>query len=237
MSPCWRAASIVTRPEDRRPIAQRGAPWARAVAQALVKAGITPNAISLAGLAFACLAGACFAASGLVTESVLRGALLIGAALGCQLRLLCNMLDGMVADLGGKTTRDGAIWNEIPDRLADIAVLIGAGYGAAFFGAADPALGWATALAAVMTAYVREAVRGAGAPMDFAGPLAKPRRMFVMTLAALISALAAFVHQQWDQGVAAVIIGRVIAFALWIVVIGASLTALNRLLRALRALR
>ena len=38
-----------------------------------------------------------------------------------------------------------------------------------------------------MTAYVREVVKSAGAPADFSGPMAKPHRMFWMTVFALVS--------------------------------------------------
>ena len=62
------------------------------------------------------------------------------------------------------------IWNELPDRFADIAVLVGAGYCVSTLGLADASLGWAAAIAAVMTAYVREVGRAAGAPADFSGP-------------------------------------------------------------------
>ena len=61
------------------------------------------------------------------------------------------MLDGMVAVEGGKGSPDGPIWNEAPDRYSDIVILVGAGYGAAFAGAASPSLGWAAAVFAVMT--------------------------------------------------------------------------------------
>ena len=45
-----------------------------------------------------------------------------------QLRLLCNMLDGMVAVEGGKGSRTGEIYNEVPDRIADPLLLVPAGY-------------------------------------------------------------------------------------------------------------
>jgi phosphatidylglycerophosphate synthase len=124
------------------------------------------------------------------------------------------------------------IWNELPDRFADIAVLIGAGYCVANLGLADASLGWAAAVAAVMTAYVREVGRAAGAPADFSGPMAKPHRMLVMTMAALISATAPL----WsDQAVprSAPVQGEIVNLALWIVLIGAVFTALNRTRRAL----
>ena len=45
-----------------------------------------------------------------------------------QLRLIANLLDGLVAVEGGKRTPTGELYNEAPDRIADTAVLVGAGY-------------------------------------------------------------------------------------------------------------
>jgi phosphatidylglycerophosphate synthase len=52
---------------------------------------------------------------------------LLLAAAAIQLRLLCNLLDGMLAVEGGLKTPLGELYNEIPDRLADVAILAGAG--------------------------------------------------------------------------------------------------------------
>jgi phosphatidylglycerophosphate synthase len=222
--------------ENRRPISQRAHGWAKWLTRALVKSGVSPNFISVTSMVFAALAGLCFYAIALATNPIDRVLLCLGAALFCQLRLLANMMDGMVAVEAGKASQDGMIWNELPDRFADIAVLVGAGYGAALAAFADPALGWAAAVAAVMTAYVREVGRSAGAPADFSGPMAKPHRMFVMTMAGLIAATAAFwadVHVTEFGRDDAPAMGQVIHVALWIVLIGSAFTALNRARRAL----
>lgn len=50
------------------------------------------------------------------------------AALGAQLRLTANMLDGMVALASRRDSKVGELYNEIPDRVSDAAVSIGAGY-------------------------------------------------------------------------------------------------------------
>ncbi len=213
--------------DNRRPISQRQRGWAKALTRALAKSAITPNQISASSMVFAALGGACFAASGLATNAIDRVLVLLGAALFCQLRLLANMLDGMVAVEAGKGAPDGAVWNELPDRFADIFIIVGAGYGVAALGLADASLGWAAAVAAVMTAYVREVARGAGAPADFSGPMAKPHRMFVLTMAALISTI----EPLWNWR------GETLHASLWIVALGASFTALNRARRALMYLR
>jgi phosphatidylglycerophosphate synthase len=226
--------------DNRRPIAQRERGYAKYLTRVLAKSGVTPNFISFTSIVFASLAGLCFYGVALASGIGDRVLLCLGAALFCQLRLLANMLDGMVAVEAGKGGPDGPVWNELPDRFADIAVLVGAGYCVARLGLADAALGWAAAVAAVMTAYVREVVRAAGAPADFSGPMAKPHRMFVMTVAALIAATAplwADVHPQEFRRYDEAAMGQIFHVALWIVLIGATFTALNRARRGLAHLR
>jgi phosphatidylglycerophosphate synthase len=228
--------------ENRRPIGQRNRGYAKYLTRVLVKAGVTPNFISFTSIVFAALAGACFYASAITESGGDRIMLLIGAALFCQLRLLANMLDGMVAVEAGKGGPDGPVWNELPDRFADIFILVGAGYGVAATGLFDATLGWAAAVAAVMTAYVREVGKSAGAPADFSGPMAKPHRMFWMTVFALISIFDPQIGPwtawvlDWgvndDTGK-----GVFIAFALWLVLLGSIATTLSRAWRALKFLR
>lgn len=200
----------------RRPLKSRDTHWARAVASRLAALDLTPNRISKGAILFAAVAGAAFWLSD-TTEGIARIAFLLLAAAGCQLRLLCNLFDGMVAIEGGKSEPDGPFWNEATDRAADILILVGAG-----LGAGAPALGWAAATAAVLTAYVRELGRAEGAPADFGGPMAKQHRMAVMTGAALVAApLPAL---------------PIVAITLWIVVAGAFATAVIRSVRLVRFL-
>jgi phosphatidylglycerophosphate synthase len=224
--------------ENRRPISQRSHGWAKWLTRVLVKSGVTPNFISFTSIVWASLAGLCFYAIALTTSTGDRILLCLGAALFCQLRLLANMMDGMVAVEAGKASKDGMIWNELPDRFADIAVLVGAGYCVATLGIADASLGWAAAVAAVMTAYVREVGRAAGAPADFSGPMAKPHRMFVMTMAALLTIVDVPIGGPWieyllggDRNSTGE--GAFIELGLWLVLIGSTFTALNRARRAL----
>jgi len=202
--------------QTRRPLKSRETDWARTIASRLAAVDLTPNRISQGAIFFAAVAGAAFWLSG-TTEGLARILFLLLAAAGCQLRLLCNLFDGMVAVEGGKSEPDGPFWNEAPDRAADILILVGAG-----LGAGAPALGWAAATAAVLTAYVRELGRAEGGPVDFGGPMAKQHRMAVMTGAALVAIpLPAL---------------PVITIALWIVVAGAFATAVIRSVRLIRFL-
>src|SRR5262249_9148460 len=139
---CDYGGPLMSADDNRRPISRRDRSWAKWLVGALVKSGVTPNFISFTSIVFAALAGLCFYAIALATSAGDRVMLCLGAALFCQLRLLANMMDGMVAVEAGKGGPDGPIWNELPDRFADIFVLVGAGYCVARLGLADAALGW-----------------------------------------------------------------------------------------------
>ena len=203
---------------SRRPIASRDTGWARSMARRLAASRVTPNQISQASVGFAALAGAAFWASAQMGD-VLRALLLVVAAAGCQGRLICNLLDGMVAIEGGRKAPDGPFWNEAPDRAADILILVGLGLAAGL-----PVLGWAAAALAVLTAYLRELGRAEGMPADFSGPMAKPQRMAVVTVAAVLGAAEPFV-----SGTA-----HVLPVVLWLLICGTALTAALRCRRLIR---
>ena len=114
--------------------------------------------------------------------------LLVAAAIGIQLRLLCNMLDGLLAVEGGFKSKLGDLYNEIPDRFADVAILVGAGYAIVTMPYGE-VLGWSAAVLAVLTAYVRLLAGSLGAQQLFIGPMAKQHRMFVVTVGCVIGAL------------------------------------------------
>ena len=205
-------------PENRRPLKTRGASWAQGLASALARAGLSPDAISAGSVLFAVLGCVLFIMAGSAAD-LTRGALLIAAGVCIQLRLVCNLLDGMVAVEHGKGGPAGPIWNELPDRIADALFLVGAGYCASASGLAlGVPLGWAAAVLAVMTAYVRELGRGLGFPADFSGPRAKPHRMAALTATC---AVAAF-EPLWGWQ------GQAIAIGLAIIVLGTIWTAARR---------
>lgn len=168
----------------RRPIRARQTQWAAAIARGLVRIGLRPNTISILSSVFAAGAAAAFVISGGVDSPWGRAAALVAAAAGIQLRLLCNLFDGMVAVEGGFRTKSGEIYNELPDRFSDAMILAGAGYSVPALPWLDD-LGWTAAVLAVTTAYVRALGVSAGASQQFVGPMAKPHRMAAMTCAAL----------------------------------------------------
>jgi phosphatidylglycerophosphate synthase len=205
---------------DRRPIAARDSGWVQRLAGWLVRRGASANAISLAGMLAALLAGGGLALAPHLPGAGARLLWLMVAAL-VQLRLMANLLDGMVAIGRGVASPLGELYNDLPDRVSDTAVLAGLG-----LAAGQPLLGLWAALAAMTTAYVRVVVRSAGAPSDFRGPMAKPHRMAVVTAAALWCAAAPVSWWAPVQGA-----------ALWVLLLGALLTANRRLTAGVRALK
>jgi phosphatidylglycerophosphate synthase len=181
-----------------------------ALTRRLAASGVRPNAVSVAGAGFALASGTSFyCSSGLPHEG--RGTLLLAAAACIQLRLLCNLLDGMLAVEAGLKSRTGEIFNEVPDRVADVLILVGAGYAVRelTYGAT---LGWAAALAAVFTAYVRVFGGSLGLTQHFIGPMAKQHRMFtltVVTLLAAVEALLAMPPRAIPAGLAVIVVGSV----------------------------
>ncbi|MDF1873501.1 CDP-alcohol phosphatidyltransferase family protein [Vannielia sp.] len=209
------------KPASRRPISTRNTGWAQSAARWLAAAGATPNAISQASM----LCGACgFAAlwGNAASGPVLSALLLILAALACQMRLLCNLFDGMVAVEGGKGAADGPFWNEAPDRVADLLFFAGAGLavGEAWLGLLAGAL-------AVCTAYLRELGRAEGLLPDFCGPMAKPHRMAALTAGCVLGAVeVVWLATHWA-----------LFATLWLIALGTAATVLRRAARMIGALK
>jgi phosphatidylglycerophosphate synthase len=198
----------------RRPIASRSSFWAIAIAKHLGRAGVTPNSISMASIVFAGLGGALMA-------FVAHPLAWLGAAVCVQLRLVCNLIDGMVAIEGGKKTRTGAIYNEFPDRVADSLLLVAAGYAAGLAW-----LGWMCALLAALTAYVRVFGGSVGLPQDFSGIMAKQRRMAVLTAGLVAQSVETLISaSHWSLLLASVIIAA-----------GSLVTCTTRTIRLARSL-
>lgn len=203
----------------RRYLRTREQRWPRAVASALGNAGVRPNAISLLSIVFAAVAGWLLWHS-LAHDLYGKWLVLVGAAAAIQLRLLCNMLDGLLAVEGGFKSKLGDLFNEIPDRIADTFILIGAGYAVRTLPYGE-ILGWSAALLAVMTAYLRLLAGSLGAQQLFIGPMAKQHRMFVITVGCLAAAI--------ELGQAGTV--RALWLALVVVVAGSVITLVRRLMR------
>ncbi|MDB6022133.1 MAG: CDP-alcohol phosphatidyltransferase [Pedosphaera sp.] len=201
----------------RRPLKSRDTKWAGAVAGGLVRAGVRPNFISVAGTVFAALAGICLWFAGTTARDWHWSVLLIIAVCGMQFRLLCNLFDGMVAIEGGFKTKAGELFNELPDRFSDAFIFIGAAHSVPEF-VWTRELGWTAAILAVITAYARALGASMGAGQQFTGPMAKQQRMAVMTISCLIGAFT----PMWPP------LSRIIPAALAMVVAGCMVTIFRR---------
>jgi phosphatidylglycerophosphate synthase len=211
---------------DRRPIATRNRKWAQSATTWLASRNVSPNAISIAGMCACIAAGLALALTSVEYNRVFW----LIAALGAQLRLTANMLDGMVAVVSGRASKVGELYNEVPDRVSDAAVFIGAGY--AWGG--NVALGYIATILAISTAYVRAAGKIAGAPNEFCGPMAKQHRMLVITVACVYSAV---VPRSWQIFHFANLDIGVMALALSVIIAGCLVTVIRRLERIARDLK
>lgn len=207
----------------RRPLKSRQSRLAQGFASWLSKRNITPNQISVLSVVFAL--GSAVALVGREFWPAYEIWLLVAAALGIQLRLLCNLMDGLVAVEGGKKTAAGEMFNDIPDRFADVMTLVAAGYAASGVMFAVE-LAWLAGILAVMTAYVRTLSTSLGLAADFRGPMAKQHRMATMTLAILLSLLEPLFGLH----------GEVLAAALLLIVVGSLITVWRRIVFTYRSL-
>lgn len=202
---------------NRRPLAVRETALTKRIAVWLSQKNITPNQISLMSIAFAIIG----LLSMLWYKASACSVLLLVAAACIQLRLLCNLFDGMVAVEGGKKTPAGELFNDVPDRLADPLLILAAGF--ATQSDIGMTLAWLCALVAVLTAYVRVLGVSMGCPADFRGPMAKQHRMALLT----VSFLVLFVSQVFA------LLPEVLAYtldaALAIMLVGSVITTWRRL--------
>ncbi len=215
-------------PSARRPIAARDSQWAPRISRRLIVLGMTPNQVSGLSVVFALGAGLALGGSSDVNDWW-RGALLITAAACIQLRLLCNLFDGMMAVEGGMRSPVGDIYNDLPDRIADPLILVAAGCACREL-PWSLTLGWLAGALSLMTAYVRLLGAASGLPHDYRGPMAKQHRMAVMTFACVASAVDPLWGERFGRG-------QVLRAALAIIVAGCVVTVVRRVAHMASELR
>ncbi|MCQ1957758.1 CDP-alcohol phosphatidyltransferase family protein [Arthrobacter sp. zg-Y826] len=218
---------------DRREIPQRSSQWAAKSADILAAAKLTPNQISVGSVVFAAVGAAALIWSAHTDDAIIRAVLLAAAAACIPLRLLLNMLDGMLAVEKGMSSPVGDIYNELPDRISDVLFLGAAGIATAGLVTADRVdfgvtLGFLAAILAVLTAYIRCLGASLGTGNFFDGPLAKPHRMWLLMIGVLVGIAEPWLP--WAEGWA--LFGTLALIAL-----GSLLTCARRLRRVSAALR
>ena len=181
------------------------------VVERLAAAGVAPDTVTLAALPVAVAGGICIA----VSPEVPIALVLVPAAAG--VRLFLNLIDGALARATGRGHPRGELLNEVGDRLADIALIAPVAFVPGAHGETI-LLGLCGALVA---SFIGLASRAAGGQRLYGGILSKPGRMALLAVFAI-----------------AVLIAGPGAWAPFgpLLLLGTSLTALERLVTALRAL-
>ena len=147
------------------------------IVDALARRGVSPDAVTLAGIPVGLLAGACVLASpGLP-------ALLLLVPLLAAIRLTLNLLDGSLARRTGRMHARGEFYNEVGDRLTDLAFLVPV----AFVPGANQATVLLGASGAVLASYAGLATRAAGGDRVYRGLLSKPGRMVLVSVFAVLA--------------------------------------------------
>lgn len=182
-------------------------------ARLLIRAGVSADALTASGLVFAALAGL-----GVWLGKEGGGWILLVPA-GAFLRTAVNALDGMVASTTGTARPLGDVFNEVADRVGDVAVLLPL----VLVPDVNDVLVAGTIAATLVTSYLGLAVKAAGGSRVYTGMMAKPDRMFVVGAAAIVGLVVD------DPGAA-------FTAALWIMLAGVGITFLLRAVEARREL-
>jgi phosphatidylglycerophosphate synthase len=210
-------------PTSRRPIAEGFRRTALGSTRFCVRMHIHADTISYFSIVAGAGAALCF------WQSRHHPTLLMVAPLFCYLRLWCNMLDGMVALAAGEASRRGEILNDIPDRISDVLIFIGAAHS----GWMNPLFGYWAAIFSLGTAYIGMLGQAVGAQREFCGLMSKPWRMVALGLGAWLT----YLLYRWNDG--DTIIGGfgALEWTCLIVIAGCFQTSVQRLARILRRLR
>ena len=147
------------------------------LARLLTSVKLSPNSVTLLGLAAVSAAGY-LAASGRF----------LPAGLVLLLASVMDMLDGAMARLSGRVTSFGAALDSIVDRLTEAIVLLGLLL--FYLGEDDDAgafLASVTIVASFMVSYIRARGEGLGVTMKESGLVTRTERVVVMVVGLLIS--------------------------------------------------
>lgn len=181
------------------------------VIDALARRRVDPDLLTMAGVPVGLVAAGC-----LLLSPTAPWLLLLVPVLAA-LRLVLNILDGAVARRTSRTHPRGELYNELGDRLTDVAFLAPV----AFLPGAHPPTVLLGVTGALFASFVGLASRAAGGERIYRGILSKPGRMVLVSA----FAIAAFVNGQAAWGPFGPLL-----------LIGTALTALERAALAIRRL-
>src|SRR5512142_232456 len=206
--------AVVRPPRPARLAAYRGSPlavlggWAYWVTRPILRGAaalrLTPNGVTVVGLALSVAAGALAAVGAWGWAWVL---LLWGCA--------GDLLDGELARSTGRSSPAGAFLDSNLDRLSELALLGGLALGLP--GRAASAWALAALAASFMVSYARARGEGLGVACPTFG-LERPHRMLVLIFAMLVATFL-------SHGAAA----ELLTYTCGLIALGAGLTALGRM--------
>jgi len=167
----------------RRPPLRSRPPAREVVKEALIESRLTPNAISLTGLALNLLA------AGLLLDKLyfLAGiAFIVGSVM--------DTLDGRYSRLSGKGTRFGAFLDSTLDRIEEGVVLAAAAVRFAQEGrSAAVGVAMVAALASLLVSYTRARAEALGVPCKV-GLASRPVRVVILSIGLLFGKGASLGH-------------------------------------------
>ena len=149
--------------------------WLDGLVGRLAAAGVAPDAVTWAAVPVAVVGGIALLASPALPLVLVLVPVLVAV------RLILNLVDGALARSTGRSHPRGELYNELGDRLADIAFLVPV----AFLPGAQRETVLLGVTGAVLASFVGVTARAAGAPRLYGGVLSKPGRMILLAVFAV----------------------------------------------------
>lgn len=156
---------------------QRAQLWFASEAKMLHKLGLSPNQVSILGIAFAVLSAITY------WQWERHPLLLILAPLLMLASGLLDALDGALARLYGEATSFGGFFDSLLDRYADAVILCGIILG----GLTEVSWGLAALVGSMLVSYARARAEAAGVKMESVGLAERAERMVLLALASFLS--------------------------------------------------
>jgi len=146
-----------------------------AEAKAAHKIGLTPNTISIIGVALALISAIAYA------EWQNRPSYLLLATIMLLLSGFCDALDGITARLYQQATMFGGFLDSLLDRYADAMVYAGIIIG----GLCDPLWGLIALTGSLLVSYSRARAEATGVKMESVGLAERAERMIILAIASI----------------------------------------------------
>jgi archaetidylinositol phosphate synthase len=151
--------------------------WFTSEAKILHKLGLSPNHVSILGIAFAVLSAITY------WQWNLNPLLLILAPLLMLASGFFDALDGALARLYGEATKFGGFFDSLLDRYADAIILCGIILG----GLTELSWGLAALVGSMLVSYARARAEAAGVKMESVGLAERAERLVLLALASFLS--------------------------------------------------